>query len=52
MTLGHPVVMGRKTFESLPGGLPLDLRKKHRSDDEPGVSSERGDCGTQPEGAF
>ena len=27
MTLGHPVVMGRKTFESLPGGLPLDLRK-------------------------
>ena len=43
MTLGHPVVMGRKTFESLPGGLPLDLRKKHRSDDEPGVSSERGD---------
>ena len=26
MTLGHPVVMGRKTFESLPGGLPLDLR--------------------------
>ena len=27
MTLGHPVVMGRKTFESLPGGRPLDLRK-------------------------
>lgn len=27
MTIGHPVIMGRKTLESLPGGRPLDLRK-------------------------
>jgi len=27
MTLGHIVVMGRKTLESLPGGRPLELRK-------------------------
>lgn len=52
MTLGHPVVMGRKTFESLPGRPAPGSSEKHRSDDEPGVSSERGDCGTQPEGAF
>ena len=27
MTLGHVVVMGRKTLESLPGQRPLELRK-------------------------
>ena len=27
MTLGHVVVMGRKTLESLPGGRALELRK-------------------------
>lgn len=27
LTLGHPVIMGRKTLESLPGGRPLDGRR-------------------------
>lgn len=27
MTMGHVVVMGRKTLESLPNGRPLELRK-------------------------
>ena len=27
LTLGHPIVMGRKTMESLPGGRPLPKRR-------------------------
>ena len=30
LTMGKPVIMGRKTFESI--GKPLDGREKHRRD--------------------
>ena len=50
MTAGHPVIMGRKTFESLPGALPGRLNLVLTR--SPSFAAEGAHCFSDPEAAL
>ena len=47
-TTGKVVVMGRKTLESFPNGMPLPKTDEHRPDDRSGLRRPGSHCGPQP----
>lgn len=45
-TTGKVIVMGRKTLESFPNGMPLKNRTNIGSDRQQGLPGQRSNCGT------